>query len=203
MLVFRPIILVLMSIRDGLETLSDESLMLRYADGEELAFSQLYQRYKNRIHGYIRLRVSDQQVASELTHDTFLRVIKAQSRYTNSAKFSTWIIQIAKNLRTDYLRKKRPGKTLESRSSTTPEDLKLDTPPPDEVLIEKNQRACLARAVQKLPENQRDVFKLRFEAQLSFREISELLEVSENTVKSRMRYALEAVSRDVKRQEGR
>ena len=139
MIFFRPIILVLMSLGEGLRGLSDEALMLRYAAGEDPAFEILYKRHRVRVLHYIKGGIGNHQVANELTQETFERVFKAASRYTNSAKFSTWIIQIAKNLRTDHLRKKRPGKTAASRSKKNPDDMPADQTSPDQAAMRKQQ----------------------------------------------------------------
>jgi len=180
---------------------TDEMLMLRYQRGEREAFAELVRRYKGPIYNFAVRQTRDLVVAEDLTQDTFLRVVQNASEFKHEARFSTWIYTIARNLSIDQLRKlahRRHPSLDQSRPSTE------DSRPLGDSIADPKPRASVERtaissevgsrivaAVDALPEEQREVFLLREIANLPFKEIAEITGVGENTVKSRMRYALE------------
>jgi RNA polymerase sigma-70 factor (ECF subfamily) len=140
-------------------------------------------------------------VAQDLTQDTFLRVVQNASEFKHEARFSTWIYTIARNLSIDQLRK-LGHRRHPSLDQPRPSD--EDARPLGDSIADPNPRASVERtvissevgsrivaAVDALPEEQREVFLLREIANLPFKEIAVITGVGENTVKSRMRYALE------------
>jgi RNA polymerase sigma-70 factor, ECF subfamily len=180
---------------------SDADLMLAFRGGDARAFEALVQRHQRGIYNFILRSVRDGARAEELLQEVFLRVVRAKDRYERTAKFTTWIYAIARNLCVDESRRarfrdhksldaKQPGKdgdeggTLLSRmpSPDVPTDEAADAP---------TLKRRMAAAIDALPDEQREVFLLRQVSGLSFREIGETLGVPENTIKSRMRYALE------------
>ncbi len=184
----------------ALEDLSDEDLMRAYADGEVRAFEILLKRHERGVFNFILRSCGRRELAEELLQETFMRVIKSADRYKETAKFTTWVYTIARNLCIDRARKKggkheysldKPIGTEDEGGATF-----LDT-----VVDEGNSTATgydraqfrerLAEALQELPEEQREVFLMRQVSALKFREISEALDIPVPTVKSRMRYALE------------
>ena len=183
-----------MSIGDGLKGLTDEALMLQFASGETAAFERLFDRYERRIFGFIRRYINDDHVARELAQETFIRVIRSANRYTPTAQFSTWVLRIARNLCTDHARKKRPESSRITRSNedqnNTIERLPSQSGQADEALLNQEIRLRLEAVISQLPEKQREVFIMNKVLNMSFREIASVVDASENTVKSRMRYAL-------------
>ena len=186
-----------MSVGDGLKGLTDEALMLQFASGETAAFERLFDRYERRVFGFIRRYINDDHVARELSQETFMRVIGSAKRYTPTAQFSTWVLRIARNLCTDHARRKRPEKERVDRfnedSGSVVSRLPAKSGDADKALLNQEIRARLESAINKLPDKQREVFIMNKVLNLSFREIASVVETSENTVKSRMRYALEAL----------
>ena len=186
-----------MSVGDGLKNLTDEALMLQFASGETAAFERLFDRYERRVFGFIRRYINDDHIAKELSQETFIRVIGSANRYTPTAQFSTWVLRIARNLCTDHARKKRPEKERVNKhkedSSSAVSRLPAKSGNADKALLNQEIRKHLEAAIRQLPEKQREVFIMNKVLNLSFREIASLVETSENTVKSRMRYALEAL----------
>lgn len=197
MSIFQSIWTLMGIVNEGLQRLTDEALMVQYASGENRAFGHLMDRYERRVFIFIKRYVSDEHIAAELLQETFIRVIGAADRYRPTAKFSTWILRIARNLCTDHARKNarkkavsialnKPGNDHISRMPSKEEG-------PDRILMNREIRVEIETALQDLPQKQREVFEMRQRLDLSFREIATIVDASENTVKSRMRYALESL----------
>jgi len=170
---------------------ADEQLMIAYRDGEAAAFETLYARHKGPLFRFVLRSVKARGEAEELFHDVWLRVIEARSRYTPSARFTTWLYTIAHNRVVDHWR--RGGLKLASLDDP-------DDPPPEPAAApqqEPQQRAelneqmrQLRAALEALPPAQREVFLLREEAGLSLPEIAEVTGIDLEAAKSRLRYAL-------------
>lgn len=179
----------------------DADLMLAFRGGDARAFEQLVARHQRGIYNFILRSVRDRPRAEELLQEVFLRVVRAKDRYERTAKFTTWIYAIARNLCVDESRRarfrkhksldaKRPGRDGEEGGNMLS---RLPSPdvPTDEAADAPTLRKRMTAAIDALPDEQREVFLLRQVSGLSFREIGETLGVPENTIKSRMRYALE------------
>ncbi|MEZ4462799.1 MAG: RNA polymerase sigma factor [bacterium] len=181
------------------EEQSDEELMLGYADGDARAFEVLLRRHEKPVFNFIYRSVGRKDIAEELLQDVFLRVIRNASSYQQSAKFTTWLYTIARNICIDRSRKKG-GKELSLDQPVGDDDKSTFL---DQVVDGSSQMATdydrdvfrqrLEQALAKLPDEQREVFVMREISDLKFREIAEILDIPVPTVKSRMRYALEAL----------
>lgn len=180
---------------------SDEALMEAFRDGDARAFETLVGRHQRGVFNYLLRSVRNRGRAEELLQEVFLRVVKSKDRYERTAKLTTWLYAIARNLCVDESRRarfrdhksldaSRPGKDGDA-SQPLLATIAADQVPTDEAAEAQSLRERLAVAVDRLPAEQRDVFLLRQMAGLSFREIAETVGIPENTVKSRMRYALE------------
>lgn len=176
---------------------SDEELLLGFQEGDAQAFEQLLQRYRDPIFAFILRSTRDPDRARDLTQDVFLRVVQRSDQFQAKAKFSTWLYAIARNICIDHGRKMsfRRHKSLDSvrgdEGSPMVERVASGQPETDRRAIAKQFQKDLAQAVGKLPDDQRDVFLMRQIQGMPFRDIADTLQVSENTAKSRMRYALE------------
>ncbi len=178
--------------------------MYRFKGGDTAAFALLLQRHEKRVFNYIlRFIGGDVQRANDCLQETFLKVIKAAPRYKVRAKFTTWLFTIARNQAIDVLRKQRlrrhvsldhplreGGPTLGERTA----GLALDG---FDSADAEQMRRRIELALATLSEVQREVFIMRQFLHLSFREIAETLAISEGTAKSRMRYALEQLRREL------
>lgn len=178
---------------------TDEALMLRYRHGEVRAFEVLLTRHRRPIYNFILRFVLDRAQAEDLLQETFLRVIKGSESYERQAKFTTWLYTIARNLCVDASRraKHRRADSLdapldaEDGSATLLDRVADQKGTVDRQVIGKQLGERIQCAVDKLVEEQREVFVLREVMDLPFKEIAVIVGCPENTVKSRMRYALE------------
>jgi RNA polymerase sigma-70 factor (ECF subfamily) len=183
--------------------LSDETLMLRYADeGDVDAFEELVSRHEKPLLHFIRKKCRHSGEAEELLQETFLRVVRSAPDYEPKAKFTTWVYTIARNLCIDRARKKK-GHTEMSLDKPIGDDPDGDTfvdqmadEQADSASVDhdrKRFRKKLAEALDALPDKQREVFTLREFSGLKYREIAEVVDAAVPTVKSRMRYALKTL----------
>jgi RNA polymerase sigma-70 factor, ECF subfamily len=185
---------------------SDEGLMLRYQKGDVRAFEILLGRHRRPIFNFILRYVGVPAMAEDLLQETFLRVIKGAEAYQRQAKFTTWLYTIARNLCVDASRR---GKHRKATSLDTPMDSDgkegatlLDVVADkaagaDRKVLSKELHGRLRTAIAKLSEDQREVFLMREFLDMPFREIADVVGCPENTVKSRMRYALEKLREEL------
>jgi RNA polymerase sigma-70 factor, ECF subfamily len=181
--------------------LADESLMLAYRSGEVRAFEELARRHRAAVYNFILRMVRERSRAEDLLQETWLKVVRTAPSYEKKAKFTTWLYTIARNLCVDSMRRERYRKTDSLDAPSDPSDeaparsesVAGHGPSPDRAAHATALRPKLEQALAALPAEQREVFVLREYAGIPFKEIAEVAGVPENTVKSRMRYALEAL----------
>lgn len=184
---------------------SDEELMLAYRAGDAGAFDLLYSRHKGGVFRYLRRQTGNTGHAEELFQDVWLRLIDARSRYEPQAKFTTWLYTIARNLCVDQSRraKHRKAQSLDAPLGSSPESATLlDVLPADQMAtdrktINRELHLRLHAAIARLGEEQREVFLMREFLDMQFKEIAVVVGCPENTVKSRMRYALEKLREEL------
>jgi RNA polymerase sigma-70 factor (ECF subfamily) len=186
---------------------SDEDLMLAFRDGDAAAFEELVSRHKRGLYNFLLRSVHHRARAEELLQEVFLRVIRAKDRYQRTARFTTWIYTIARNLCVDESRRQKFRRTLPLESKRRgrggdPGLSILDVTEAKQVSTDVASegpkiRQRVAAAIDNLPEDQREVFVMRQFGGLSFKQIGEAVGAPENTVKSRMRYALEKLRGDL------
>jgi len=183
---------------------TDEMLMVRYQRGERKAFAELVRRHNRPIYNFVLRQLRVPSIAEDVTQDVFMRLVQNAAEFKHEARFLTWLYTIARNLCIDQLRKlsHRRHASLDQASgepgalpgSKTLGDTISDPSPQasaEHNAVSSEVRSCIVRAVDSLPDDQREVFLLREVASLPFKEIAEITGVGENTVKSRMRYALD------------
>ncbi|MFT6396007.1 MAG: RNA polymerase sigma-70 factor (ECF subfamily) [Bradymonadia bacterium] len=186
--------------RKELEKLADEELMLRYADGDVGSFEVLLGRHESKILNFVYRSVGERTRAEEITQDVFLKVVRTAKKYTKSAKFTTWLYTIARNACIDESRRQSKRRTLsldapmrsdESGGATFLDAVRDPNAKGGTAGIAREEfRARLMEGLQALPDEQREVFVLRHYDGMRFVDIAKVFDISENTVKSRMRYAL-------------
>ncbi len=186
---------------------SDEKLMLAYQAGDVRAFEVLVRRYRRPVFNFCLRIVGQRERAEDLVQDTFLKMAKNASAFRERAKLKTWMYTIARNLCIDELRKMRhrsaasldqPGVSAASADQDCVplgDRIAGSGPGPDRAADAARLKPLLVAALAALPEEQREVFVLREYAGVPFKEIAEITGTPVNTVKSRMRYALEGLRR--------
>ena len=184
-----PPALTLRAMDDGVGA-SDERLMLDWVAGDGAAFEQLYGRHRTRLYRYLLRQLRDAALADEFFQDVWQKVIAARAGWTPDAPFGTWLYRIAHNRLGDHWRaaKYRPPapEDADERAARIP-----DPDTPERQLSEFEQRRRLQLALDALPPEQREVVVMRLEQELSLEEIGQITGVGRETVKSRLRYAMD------------
>ncbi|MDI9239409.1 RNA polymerase sigma factor [Lysobacter sp. LF1] len=168
----------------------DDALMLAWTAGDVAAFEVLYARHRGPLYRFLLRQLRDQALADEFFQDVWQRVIAARQGWKPDAAFRTWLFRIAHNRLNDHWRglKHRPAAPADGdeRATRVP-----DPSSPEHELSEFEQRRRLQLAIEDLPEEQREVVVLRLEQELSLEEIGDITGVGRETVKSRLRYAMD------------
>jgi RNA polymerase sigma-70 factor (ECF subfamily) len=172
---------------------SDEELMLSCRDGDEGAFEILYRRYEKPIFSFIYRMVSSAADAEDLCQETFFKVIRAKKKYRKTAKFKTWLFNIALNLCRDRIRRMKFRSHLSLNSPAFSQDSEeiqkqqsISNPSSDPTRHAQNDeiKALVQQAFIKLPQHQRTVVILRQYHDLKFSEIAEIMNCPLGTAKS-------------------
>jgi RNA polymerase sigma-70 factor (ECF subfamily) len=180
--------------------------MLAFKSGDARALTALVGRHRQAVFNFILRYVAHRQRAEDLLQETWLKVVRGSADYQPKAKFTTWVYTIARNLCVDSARKEtyRQTDSLDAPAGADAGGRELSETVPDEATAAPDRaadnarlRPLLTRALMALPVEQREVFLLREYQGVGFKEIAEVTGVNENTVKSRMRYALEGLRRQL------
>lgn len=169
---------------------SDEALMLAWMAGDAGAFERLYARHRLKLYRYLLRQLRDNALADEFFQDVWQKVIAARAGWRPDAGFATWLYTIAHHRLGDHWRalKHRPVAPVDA-------DERLariaDTDTPERVLSDFERRRQLQLALDGLPEEQREVLLLRLEQELTLEEIGNVTGAGRETVKSRLRYAMD------------
>lgn len=165
---------------------TDEVLFARYRRGDAGAFERLYRRYRKTLFRYLIHSGSESSEAEDIYHEAWSRVIHASSPFVEGS-FSAYLFRIARNIRIDRLRRNR-------LQLVTDDEVLAEQPSPDRPAEQQfHLQDCgdrLVRELGQLPGDQRDAFLLKEETGLTLEQIAGLVNVGRETIKSRLRYAL-------------
>jgi RNA polymerase sigma-70 factor (ECF subfamily) len=183
----------------------DEELILQFQQGNENAYVELVNRYKNKLVNFTFNYLGDRDLAEDIVQETMLKLYEKRHYYKEIAKFSTWIYTIARNQANTELRKrKRRNISFLSQMTKNGKDFDLDSKSPD--LINELHNTYLAKrinkAIQLLPEHFREVIVLRDIQGLSYEDIGLVMDAPLGTIKSRInraRIQLQAELHDLKK----
>jgi RNA polymerase sigma-70 factor (ECF subfamily) len=183
----------------------DEELILQFQQGNENAFVELVDRYKNKLINFTFNYLGDRDLAEDIVQETMLKLYEKRHYYKPIAKFSTWIYTIARNQANTELRKRKRRKiSFLSQMTKNGKDFDLDSKAPD--LIDEFHNTYLAqrinKAIQLLPEHFREVIVLRDIQGLSYEDIGSVMDAPLGTIKSRInraRIQLQAELHDLKK----
>ena len=183
---------------------TDEQLIARFQSGDERAYIELVNRYRDRLINFVYPFLGDFEQAEDVVQETMLKLYEKKHYYREIAKFSTWIYTIARNLANTELRKKKRRKTTYI-SRMTKDDRQYDIPAVQADLNQNLQnefiRDRIHEAIKELPEHFKTVIILRDIQELSYDDISSIVGVPLGTVKSRInraRLQLQAELQDLK-----
>ncbi len=175
---------------------SDEFLIQQFRSGNNTAFDILLKRYQSKVFSYIMQLVKDHDLANDIFQEVFIKVVinlKKES-YHHEGKLLSWILRISHNQVIDHFRKSSKMPCV-GRSSSNPDFdifsvLKLEDSSIEDVMINDQILKDVRLLIHELPQDQKEVVKMRFFMKMSFKEIAEKTGVSINTSLGRMRYAL-------------
>ncbi len=156
---------------------SDEQLVLAFSKGSSHAFEELFSRYKQPIFGFFRRRVAESTQAEELTQETFVALFRAATRYEPRALFRTYLYAIGFKILRAHRRKAAFRATFFGQHNSAHDPSRRDA---------TESGLWVRRAVEKLEPMDREILLLREFEQLSYAEISDLLQLPLNTVRSRL-----------------
>lgn len=168
---------------------NDETLMSRYREGDIQAFDQLYERHRGPLFRYVQRQVKETSLAEELYQEIWMRVIRSRNQWVASKGFKPWLYRIAHNRIVDHWRVQRPPpEPVEDEKVVS-----MVQSWPDTWLTIKDCVERLFKLLGGLSEPQRSAFLLKEEGGLSLKQIAEITGVGHETVKSRLRYALNSL----------
>jgi len=173
--------------------LTDQVLIKNFLNGDNKSFEELLSRHKNRVFAFIMSKVKNRDITEDIFQDTFIKVINSlkKGKYNEEGKFLPWMMRISHNLVIDHFRKESKMRKIRPTSEFDIFDILDDgRKNQEDLMIQTQVHADLNILIEQLPEDQKEVLKMRYFEDLSFKKISELTGVSINTALGRMRYAL-------------
>lgn len=188
-----------------LDGLSDAEVMLRVRAGDETAFAFLVQKYRRPMLSFMYRMARNQAAAEDLAQEVFLRVYRSRETYTANAKFTTWLYRIATNLAVNHARDtrhERPEVSMsldeaDAESGLMP-DLPDGAPNVEENILRRERLAAIRSQVQALPERQRMAVIMHKYQGMDYRQIAEVLHLSESATKSLLFRAYESLREKLK-----
>ena len=185
--------------------LSDAEVMLRVKAGDDSAFDYLVQKYRRPMISFMYRMAHNAAVAEELAQEVFLRVYRSRGKYEASAKFTTWLYRIATNLAVNHARDTRNERSEKMVSIDEPDEetgLTVDVADgsmsAEEAIIRRERLAAIRQRVQELPERQRVAVLMHKFQQMDYRQIAEVLKLSESATKSLLFRAYETLRTQLK-----
>lgn len=186
-------------------SLSDAEMMLRVKAGDDSAFDYLVQKYRRPIISFMYRMAHNAAAAEDLAQEVFLRVYRSRANYEPSAKFSTWLYRIATNLGVNFARDTRHERPENVTNLDEPDtetgqapDLADKAPNVEEEILRRERLAAIRQKVEALPERQRMAVLMHKYQQMDYRQIAEVLKLSESATKSLLFRAYETLRQELK-----
>ena len=176
-----------------LSDFSDQDLVKKYINGDNTSFEILLNRHKNRVFAFIMSKIKNKDLSEDIFQDTYVKVVNSlqKGKYNEEGKFLPWVMRIAHNLVIDHFRKQKKMQMIRSSNDFDIFDVIKDNKiNADEKMIKDQIFGDLNLLIDKLPSDQREVLKMRYYEELSFKKIAEYFDISINTALGRMLYAL-------------
>lgn len=171
--------------------MTDEELMHMFQDGDESAFNELVDRYKNKLSNHIYYFVKNEELVEDIVQNAFVRVYMNKEKYKDVAKVSTWIYTIAINLAKTEIAKRNRAEVFSITGKDGESDFEISdsSARTDEPVMQNELKEKLNEAINNLDEKFREIVLLRDVDELSYEEISSVLDIPVGTVKSRLNRA--------------
>lgn len=172
---------------------SDRELISAYVSGNHSSINVLINRHRSKLMGYIVMSVKDVDIANDIFQDTFIKVINKLriGAYKEEGKFIQWVLRIAHNLIIDHFRKESKVQMVRSNDEYDIfNTLPIYESNAEDEIMKLQTHSKIRELVELLPDNQREVLKMRHFQEMSFKDIAEQTDVSINTALGRMRYAI-------------
>tara|TARA_B100000424_G_scaffold65043_1_gene47823 strand:- start:4536 stop:5117 length:582 start_codon:yes stop_codon:yes gene_type:complete len=180
---------------------SDEELMKRFQNGDENAYIELVNRYRDKILNFIFNYVRDFEISEDITQDTMIKLYQKKHYYKEIAKLSTWLYTIAKNLANTELRRRKIRKTIilsHISKNDKPYDIPSDQPGTHQEIESEITSKIIRNAIDQLTDKFKTVIILRDIQELSYEDISSIVGVPIGTIKSRINRARLQLQTDLK-----
>jgi len=183
----------------SLDKYTDAELLKRYREGDETAFREIVERYKNSLYSFLRRFLNRQDLVEDVFQETFLQLFASRDSFDTSRPLRPWLFTIAANKAKDALRKMQRHSSMSIGAIADSGDVSVDdviniltsykTTPADEVTMEETARRVRA-IVADMPENLRGILILAYFEQFSYKHMAEILSIPIGTVKSRLHTAV-------------
>ncbi len=183
----------------SLEKYTDAELLKRYREGDEPAFREIVERYKNSLYSFLRRFLNRQDLVEDVFQETFLQLFASRDSFDTSRPLRPWLFTIAANKAKDALRKMQRHSSMSIGAIADSGDVSVDdviniltsykTTPADEVTMEETARR-VREIVADMPENLRGILILAYFEQFSYKHMAEILSIPIGTVKSRLHTAV-------------
>jgi RNA polymerase sigma-70 factor (ECF subfamily) len=182
----------------ALQLLSDAEVMLRVASGDDTAFDYLVEKFRRPLVHFMYRMAHNQAVAEELAQEVFLRVYRSRQSYSADAKFTTWLYRIATNLAVNHARDTKPEKGATSLDEADEEtgltmDLADGSPSAEQEILRRERLVAIRAQVDALPERQRLAVIMHKYQNMDYRQIAQVLKLSESATKSLLFRAYETL----------
>lgn len=180
----------------------EKRLIKKVKKGDQQAFAELVDRYKNGVFAICFRMVGNTQEAEDLSQEAFIRAYNHIDQYDHERKFSTWLFRIATNLSIDFLRRRKTSVSLDAVVPGT-EGLSLNTilpdngELPDEQMVRRENEEMVQSEIKKLPEKYRSAVVLKYIEDLSLKEISDIMDIPVGTVKTRIHRGREMLRKNM------
>jgi len=185
--------------------LTDAEIMLRVKAGDDAAFSYLVEKFRRPMVSFMYRMTHNSAIAEELAQEVFLRVYRSRANYAANAKFSTWLYRIATNLAVNHARDtrhERPEVTVNIDESDEETGLAVDVPDTslnaEQNILRRERLAAIKRHVQSLPERQRMAVLMHKYQNMDYKQIADVLHLSESATKSLLFRAYESLREKLK-----
>ncbi|UCG58398.1 MAG: sigma-70 family RNA polymerase sigma factor [Phycisphaerales bacterium] len=193
--------------KPAFEKLTDADLLARYGTGEEAAFREIVNRYKNGLYAFLRQFLNRQDLVEDVFQETFLQLFASRASFDTSRPLRPWLFTIAANKAKDALRKSQrttfvPIGTISESQDMSFDDvlnsLNSDSTMPHEELEKDETASRVGQIIANMPENLREILILAYFEKFSYKQMAEILCIPIGTVKSRLHTAVARFAKDWK-----